>query len=93
MDLYHAACAVQGTSRKERVVFCEALIWRAHVADKYVKRVHKLHPEWGDGSLRSAATLHQVGPPIQIGPSDFLECFSIVLNALLENRLIRSHPN
>lgn len=51
-DLFHAARAVLSVPPSQRNALCESLLWRAHVADKYVKRLGKLHPEWGDGSLR-----------------------------------------
>lgn len=46
-DLHHAARAVQRKPVSERGGFCRDLVWRAHVADKYVKRLRKLHPVWG----------------------------------------------
>lgn len=92
MDLHHAACAVQGVHRKNRIGFCDELIWKAHVADKYVKRLHKLHPQWGDGSLRAVALQHQPMVLTAIEPSEFLACLSIVLRALLEKSAVRSTP-
>lgn len=60
-DLNHAARAVQQVAKPDQAAFCARLLWRAHVADKYVKRLKKLHPHWGDGSLR-AASLCSCGP-------------------------------
>lgn len=54
-DLHHAARAVQQVEKTDQAAFCARLLWRAHVADKYVKRLKRLHPDWGDGSLRAAA--------------------------------------
>jgi len=39
----------------QHAALCDQLIRSAHVADKYAKRLKKLHPVWGDGSLRAAA--------------------------------------
>ncbi|WP_299559707.1 hypothetical protein [uncultured Sulfitobacter sp.] len=55
MDLHHAARAVQMVPPPARRAFSDGLLMRAHAADKYVKRLRKLHPLWGDGSLRAAA--------------------------------------
>ncbi|KEJ90215.1 hypothetical protein DSW25_08455 [Sulfitobacter donghicola DSW-25 = KCTC 12864 = JCM 14565] len=54
-DLLHAARVIQAAPVENRKETARQLVWRAHVADKYVKRLRKLHPEWGDGSLRGAA--------------------------------------
>lgn len=83
-DLYHAARAVQAVQPIKRARFCRELLWRAHIADKYVKRLRKLHPDWGDGSLRAAA-LAQC-PIGQRGntPVDLLGCMLIVLTTFHE---------
>ena len=93
MDLHHAACALQCVHRTKRMGFCRELIWRAQVADKYVKRLRKLHPEWGDGSLCAAAIRHQIAGLSQVRSSEFNECLSIFLNVLLEKRRVRSTPD
>ena len=63
-DLHHAARAVAAVERADRARFAAILCWRAHVADKHVKRLRKPHPEWGDGSLRAAALAH---PQVAMG--------------------------
>lgn len=85
-DLYHAARAVQAVPPSKRERFCRELLWRAHVADKYVKRLGKLHPEWGDGSLRAAALAQ-----IHMNQSgrvslDLRGCMSTVLHCLSYSR-------
>ncbi len=83
-DLYHAACAVQAVSPPNREVFCRELLWRAHVADKYVKRLGKLHPKWGDGSLRAAALAQHTMVICGVDPADFRLCLMIVLTVFHE---------
>ncbi len=84
MDLHHAARAVQGAPRERREAACFHLIWRAHVADKYVKRLQKLHPLWGDGSLRAAALADLDGMAHWIMSPDILDCFALVSRVLVE---------
>lgn len=88
MDLHHAACALQGFPREQRVDLCALLIWRAHVADKYVKRLAKLHPQWGDGSLRAAALGHRIGIVTRTDCPEFLRCLSIVVNAVVAKQTL-----
>ena len=84
-DLNHAARAVQQVEKTDQAAFCARLLWRAHVADKYVKRLKRLHPDWGDGSLRAAA-MCSCGPPVgrPNGPQ-WRAALQVVL-AALDNR-------
>lgn len=78
-DLHHAAQAVQTVPEPARKAFCVQLLWQAHVADKYVKRLRKLHPLWGDGSLRAAALLSKRAPAADMGGPDYRRALALVL--------------
>lgn len=81
-DLHHAARVVQTVPVETRKKLCAQLVWRAHVADKYVKRLRKLHPLWGDGSLRAVAMQH---PQASIRSGDraqYLSAMAVVLDVL-----------
>ncbi len=80
MDLYHAARVVQAAPVAGRVDLCTELLWQAHVADKYVKRLHKTHPKWGDGSLRAAA-LARASKYGSVN-TDLMGCLALVLSAV-----------
>ncbi|MEQ6247747.1 hypothetical protein ABMC89_02530 [Sulfitobacter sp. HNIBRBA3233] len=54
MDLHHAARAVAAAPQAQRAGLAATLCSGAHVAHKYVKRLGRWHPVWGDGSLRAA---------------------------------------
>ncbi|WP_439655610.1 DUF7742 family protein [Sulfitobacter aquimarinus] len=85
-DLHHAAWAVRQQPAPQQTAFCARLIWRAHVADKYVKRMAKLHPAWGDGSLR-AAVISCCGPANSGLRGEELQAgIAVVLGALRERR-------
>lgn len=81
-DLHHAACAVQSAAKSERHCCARQLVWRAHVADKYVKRLRKLHPNWGDGSLREASLRALKWDTRPRDSQEYRRCMSVVLEAL-----------
>lgn len=85
-DLYHAARAVQAIPEPARAQACAQLLRQAHAADKYVKRLRKLHPEWGDGSLRAAALARSCEPRLASMTSDFQACLLLVLSAVMQRR-------
>lgn len=85
-DLLCAARAVQAVPRAEQVTFAQNLIWQAHVADKYVKRVAQLHPEWGDGSLRACANLHARAQTDARTSVELHDCMTLVLSELSVRR-------
>ncbi len=82
MDLHHAARAVQVVPEDARLAFVGTLLWRAHVADKYVRHFSSIHPAWGDGSLRAAAQAHPQAPYGLPGSADLRRCYLLVLEAL-----------
>ncbi|MEP1943760.1 MAG: hypothetical protein ABJJ03_11710, partial [Sulfitobacter sp.] len=61
-------------------------VWRAHVADKYVKKLRKLHPNWGDGSLRAAA--QHVAQTKHNGSinGEYVEALAVVISAVSQCR-------
>ncbi len=85
-DLYHAARVVQTAPEAARNDTCAELFWQAHVADKYVKRLRKLHPVWGDGSLRAAALAQSNRPGSTVVTPDLHRCLMIVLCAVLRGQ-------
>jgi hypothetical protein len=63
------------------------LLARAHAADRYRKRLGRVHPFWGDGSL--AAAVHLEGPPPDqpfLSDPAFLEAFAEAIHAVLSWR-------
>ena len=85
-DLPHAARALYGVPHEQRGAFCARLVWRAHVADKYVKRLEKLHPHWGDGSLRAVALGHSALLRTTPNTGEMLACMAVVVQALQARR-------
>lgn len=83
MDLHHAARAVAVRDFD----FAAELCWRAHVADKYVKHFSRLHPHWGDGSLRAASVGEHQAEDV---PTDAL---LRGYHAVIESLIRRDHAN
>lgn len=81
-DLHHAALAILMVEPHKRLHLCEELVWQAHVADKCVKRLRRLHSSWGDGSLRGAAIAHHKGCRTAHRSNDYLDALSVVLSII-----------
>ncbi len=81
-DLHHAARALLSVPHNARAGFCAELLWQAHVADKYVKRLRRLHPQWGDGSLRAAALPYSSVVEVPPHTAVLWPCMAVVLDAL-----------
>ncbi|WP_299414663.1 hypothetical protein [uncultured Sulfitobacter sp.] len=85
-DLHHAARVVQAAAPSARAQLCHDLIWRAHFADKYVKRLRKIHPLWGDGSLRHAAISYEESQCIVEDTNEYLLAIARVADVLAQRR-------
>ena len=85
-DLHHAARVIQAMPEDARVQTCAELLWQAHVADKYVKRMRKLHPKWGNGSLRAAALAWPLAPQRPPPSAELHRCLLLVLCAVIQRR-------
>lgn len=81
-DLHHAARALYTVPLDERSAFCAHLVWQAHVADKYVKRLRRLHAHWGDGSLRAVALPYANRSGGAVDTAGMRQCLAIVLSTL-----------
>lgn len=81
-DLHYAAIAVMNVPTPQQFLYCSDLLWRAHVADKYVKRLRRIHPEFGDGSLRAVAVKQSFQHrPVHLG-RDYMQAMLVVVTAL-----------
>jgi len=86
-DVVAAACLIRGLEGVTRRQALAILLERVEAADRYRKRTGRLHPDWGDGSLASAAMLAgaRLHEP-QLSDQRYLEALSAVFEALLEHR-------
>lgn len=65
-------------------IACQQAYLRAHCADKFRKRLGRVHPRWGDGSLMAFALLTYRGKRhYDLGNRAFLSALRTVLDQLL----------
>jgi len=55
-DIIAAARYLAAVPAPRRETETRALFWRAHIADKVMKRLRRPHSVWGNGSLTAAAS-------------------------------------
>jgi len=81
-DLRTAARALMAVPQDARGALCARLLQRARWADCYVKRLSKLHPQWGDGTLRAAARPEELAHERWLGDQEYRDCCMLVLSML-----------
>lgn len=85
-DVSAAARALLAVPEVERPAFCARLLEEADAADRYTRHQGRIHPVWGNGTLRAAAFAHGLAPEPGFDDPAYCSCFSIVLNALARRR-------
>lgn len=81
-DLVMAARYLLSVPPLDRAKAIGLLFARAHAADCYVRRFGKAHPDWGDGTLRSASFRGALPPEPPLRDPEYLDALITVLNAL-----------
>lgn len=84
-DLLIAARAVRGVEVSERAGRLAQWLREAHWADRYRKRLGRVHPEWGNGSLLARA-LHEPLAVMAWPDSEELTALAEVIAAVLDWR-------
>lgn len=75
----------------DRAFACQAAFERAHVADKYRKRLGRLHPKWGNGSVMGFAMLaYRIRTQDDLSDPAYCDAFACALDALKTWRLSQS---
>jgi hypothetical protein len=85
-DISNAARALLSVPEGLRAALCERMIFESEAADSYVSRVGRLHPQWGNGSLMSAARKRILADEPTFDDVDYCACFEMVLRRLIERR-------
>lgn len=81
-DLVMAARYLLDVPPQARARAIAGLLARTHAADRYARRFGKVHPEWGDGTLRSASMRRGLPPEPPLRDREYLDCLIEVLTAL-----------
>ncbi len=85
-DVSAAARVLLSVPLERRTEVCLGMMQEAEVADRFLRRLGKMHPHWGNGTLRSAALRrYPVGEPSFRDP-DYCSCFQMVLHHLHKDR-------
>ena len=90
-DVMALARGLSGMPADRQCIACQQAFLRTHCADKFRKRLGRLHPRWGDGSLMAFALLTYRGKRHQdLGNRAFLSALHAVLDQLLQWRQIQA---
>lgn len=81
-DVSAAARALLATPPSFRAQVCLEMIREAECADRFVRRLGKLHPKWGNGTLLAAARQRQLEREPSFDDAEYCACFQHVLSAL-----------
>ena len=81
-DISCAARVLLGVPQEERWALCQMLIAETDTADRFFRRSGKLHPVYGNGTLRAAALRRQPGAEPTFDSADYRACFIEVLGQL-----------
>lgn len=85
-DIEAAARALLNCPPDAREDLCDRIVAEAGLADRYVRRMGRLHPLWGNGTLRDAARRYGSPPAPGFDDRSYCTCFGLVLKALCHRR-------
>ena len=85
-DLRMAARALMAVPAGDRASFCTRLLEQAELADRYTRRLGKLHPAWGNGTLSGAAQGHPLGRERSLDDPDYRLACQMILEGIAARR-------
>ncbi len=83
-DVRTAARALRAVPAPQRAALCARLFLEADWADRHTRRLGRVHPLWGNGTLLAAAGARRLAPPGRFDDAEDCACFQMVVTALLE---------
>ncbi len=84
-DIEVAARVLLMFDKMDRSRVASELISRANMADRFRKRLGRMHPNFGVGTLMSAAASYPIAPRSSRFAQDELRAIATVINSLLVN--------
>lgn len=81
-DVSAAARVLVVTPPAFRAQVCLGMIREAEYADRFAKRLGKLHPKWGNGTLLATARRRRLGREPSFSDPEYCACFQQVLATL-----------
>lgn len=88
-DVSSAARALLRAPPAEREGLCLRMIEEAEIADRHVTATGRVHPQFGNGSLMSAARKRPLADEPGFDDLHYCSCFEMVLRLLIQSRLNR----
>lgn len=89
-DIREAARALRAAPAPRRVALCARLLREADWADRHTRRLGRVHPLWGNGTLLGAARARRLAPVGRFDDPEYCACFQMVVTAVLEKCAGRS---
>ncbi|KUJ80757.1 hypothetical protein AVO45_06925 [Ruegeria marisrubri] len=86
-DVSSAARALLWAPPDEREGLCLRMIEEAEAADRHVIATGRVHPQFGNGSLMSAARKRPLADEPSFDDLHYCSCFEMVLRLLIQSRL------
>ncbi|KAA8614017.1 DUF7742 family protein [Salipiger aestuarii] len=81
-DLVAGARALLCVPRGLRWRAARDLVAQADAADRYRRRLCRIHPDWGNGTLMAAALGRPHAPERRLDDPDYADCLILVLEAV-----------
>lgn len=76
VDVLYAARALKAVPLSQRGKLCSRILQEAEAADRYTRRLGKVHPIWGRGTLAEAAAGHHL--VVEFGLDDYDDFICII---------------
>lgn len=89
-DLTAAARVLTAVPEPQRYDVCMQMLIEADWADKFTRRMHKPHKNWGNGTLNEVARARRMGPERSFSDAEYLSCFTDVLHCLERHRTAKA---
>ena len=86
-DVMALARVLAQVPEPRRARLCERLIEQTDCADRYMRRLGKPHPDWGNGTLLSRVCSLPMAQVTTLGGTGYSRCLEQVLNTLNRRRV------
>jgi hypothetical protein len=86
-DVTTAARALLAVPAVDRMALAASLIGAADVADRYTRRLGRVHGEYGDGTLANAARKYELADEPTLDDLAYCECLELVVLQLIARRM------
>ncbi|KMK67700.1 hypothetical protein [Puniceibacterium sp. IMCC21224] len=85
-DMVSATRALLCAPVGRRWLLARSMLDEADAADRYLRRLGRAHPRWGNGTLMARASRLPLAPEPGFQNADYVECLILMLEALRRRR-------